>query len=75
MHLGNMHIQHVSGVKCLITIFTTVNKYTREMDVFNVLSDVAFITAHLPTEFTNMGFWTSFRVLVHVVIQLFRVRS
>ena len=75
MHLRDVHIQHVSGVKCLVTIFTTMHKDTREMNIFNMLLDVAFITANLPTEFTKVGFWPSFRILVDVVIQLFRIRT
>ena len=75
MYFGNMHVQQISSIKSLVTMFTRVYKNTRKVDIFNVFPDVAFITAHLSTEFTNMSFWPSIRVLGHVVIQLFWIRS
>jgi len=73
MHLRDVHVQHVSGLKSVITIFTTMDKHAREVDVLYVLPDIAFITAHFTTKPTDMGFRPSFWILVDVVIQLLSI--
>ena len=52
MEFRNMHIQKVPGSKHLITVFATVWKRTRKMDIFNVFSQIALVIAFFATNGT-----------------------
>ena len=66
-----MIIQRTFSPKYLITVFAIVGKWAREMDIFYVLSQIAFVIAFFATNGTFPLLWA--RGLDNILVENFRI--
>ena len=64
-----VHVQKVSGSKCLMAIFALVCEHARKVDVFNMVAQVTSIGASFSTDCTFVCPWPTLRKFDNVFIQ------
>ena len=64
-----MHIQKVSGSKCLMAVFAVVGEHARKVDVLNMVAQVTSIGASLSTDSAFVGPRPTLREFDNVFIE------
>ena len=70
MGVSHMVVQVVLSGESLRTIFACIGKGSREVNIFNMLSQIGFVVTDFPTNCTFVSLGTSFRMFDYVIIQL-----